>query len=228
MSRRYVTWSGEDDPDRLDTAVLSLGADRFECLGTSRTPTYVMAWSLTTGPQWVTRRLEVTVRGLGWSRDLRLDREAAGGWGAEVAHSGPAPVDLATPGIEDPSALAGALDCDLALCPVTNSMPVLRLGLLGEDAPAAPTVLTMAWVEVPSLRVRRSDQVYAAHTPYDPGTGQGVVTYTSATRGFTADLTLDADGVVIDYPHLARRGRGLEPRRGAPRSTSSRPRGGSA
>ncbi|MBE7700897.1 putative glycolipid-binding domain-containing protein [Oerskovia sp. Sa1BUA8] len=205
MTRRYVTWAGEDDPDRLDTAVLSLGADRFECLGTSRSATWVTAWSLTTGPQWVTRRLEVTARGQGWSRDLLLERSGSGEWTARVSHTGAAPVDLATPGIEDPSALAGALDCDLALCPVTNSMPILRLGLLGERAPVEPTPLTMAWVVVPSLRVLRSDQVYAPGAPYDPGAGRAVVTYTSATRDVTADLTVDADGLVIDYPHLARR-----------------------
>ncbi|OCI31939.1 putative glycolipid-binding domain-containing protein [Oerskovia enterophila] len=206
MTRRHVSWVGEDDPDRVDTAVLSLGADRFECLGTSRGPTYVTAWSLTTGPHWVTRRLEVTVRGQGWSRDLQLERAGSGEWGAEVSHSGAAPVDLGTPGIEAPSSLAGALDCDLALCPVTNSMPILRLGLLGARAPVTPTSLTMAWVEVPSLRVVRSEQVYAASSPYDPTVGRGVVTYTSATRDVTADLTVDADGLVIDYPHLARRG----------------------
>ncbi|MEK8228888.1 putative glycolipid-binding domain-containing protein [Oerskovia sp. M15] len=102
MSRRYVTWTGEDDPDRVDTAMFSLGAERFECIGTSRTTTYATAWSLTTGPHWVTRRLEVSVLGLGWSRELRLDRGDSGDWRAEVAHTGPAPVDLATPGIDDP------------------------------------------------------------------------------------------------------------------------------
>ncbi|MEV7961157.1 putative glycolipid-binding domain-containing protein [Oerskovia paurometabola] len=207
MTRRHVAWAGEDDPGRVDAAVLSLGADRFEALGTSCSTTWVMAWSLTLGPRWVTRRLDVTVRGQDWSRDLRLERSSAGEWSARVGHVGSAPVDLATPGTDDPSALADALDCDLALCPVTNSMPVLRLGLLGPDAPAEPTRLTMAWVEVPSLRVLRSDQVYTAQAPYDPEAGRAVVRYSSATRDVTADLTVDEDGIVIDYPHLARRTR---------------------
>ncbi|KAJ8141009.1 hypothetical protein OY671_005815 [Metschnikowia pulcherrima] len=84
-------------------------------------------------------------------------------------------------------------------------MPISRLGSLGDDPPAHETHLVMAWVEVPSSRVSRSDQVYAAREPLDPATGQGVVRYTSATRDFTADLTVDADGLVVDYPELARR-----------------------
>ncbi len=73
------------------------------------------------------------------------------------------------------------------------------------DGGVAPTRLVMAWVEMPSLRVLRSDQVYAARSPLDAATGRAVVRYTSASRDFTADLTVDADGLVVDYPRLARR-----------------------
>jgi hypothetical protein len=31
------------------------------------------------------------------------------------------------------------------------------------------------------------------------------VRYQSASRDFTADLTVDPDGIVIDYPRLAKR-----------------------
>ena len=75
-------------------------------------------------------------------------------------------------------------------------MPIRRLGLLGRTVPE--TTLVMAWVEVPSLRVIRSDQVYASSTP-------GRVRYRSYSRDFQAELTVDPDGIVIDYPGLARR-----------------------
>ncbi|OLT52268.1 hypothetical protein BJF88_13895 [Cellulosimicrobium sp. CUA-896] len=160
---------------------------------------------MTTGPEWVTRRLEVTARGVGWARHLELVREPDGAWRARAEETGTPPDGLAAPGVEAPDALDGALDCDVALCPVTNTMPIRRLGLLGDGAPAGETALVMAWVDVPSLRVLRSDQLYAARSPLDPGTGRAVVTYTSATRDFTADLTVDRDGLVLDYPQLARR-----------------------
>ena len=56
----------------------------------------------------------------------------------------------------------------------------------------------MAWVEMPSLRVIASDQYYASHSP-------GHVRYASGTRGVDVVLTVDSDGVVIDYPELAHR-----------------------
>ncbi len=32
-----------------------------------------------------------------------------------------------------PMTIASALDCDLGLCPATNTMPIRRLGLLDAD-----------------------------------------------------------------------------------------------
>ncbi|MFE6236005.1 putative glycolipid-binding domain-containing protein [Cellulosimicrobium sp. NPDC057862] len=205
-STRHVAWTGwDDDPDRLEAATVAVRDDRLAALGTSRATSYATAWALRTGPGWVTEHLDVSVRGLGWSRHLDLVRTPDGAWRADVRESGTPPPGLAAPGIADRASLDGALDCDVALCPVTNTMPILRLGLLDDRPPSGETRLVMAWVDLPSLAVLRSDQVYAAREPLDAVTGHGVVTYTSATRDFTADLTVDADGLVVDYPHLARR-----------------------
>jgi len=63
------------------------------------------------------------VRGDGWSRRLELRHDGAGSWSAEADHDGEVP--LPGPG-GDVDAVAGALDCDLGLCPLTNVMPVRR------------------------------------------------------------------------------------------------------
>jgi hypothetical protein len=55
----------------------------------------------------------------------------------------------------------------------------------------------MAWVSLPDLKVHRSEQRYEHLEP-------GRVRF-SDDDGFTADLELDADGLVITYPGLARR-----------------------
>jgi hypothetical protein len=91
--------------------------------------------------------------------------------------------------------LAGALDCDLGLSPLTNSMPVLRHGLL---EPGEPVELLMAWVAVPELTVHASAQRYVP-------LGEGVVRFESLDGEFTADIEFDADGLVVDYPGIARR-----------------------
>ncbi|MGH1564360.1 putative glycolipid-binding domain-containing protein [Mumia sp. DW29H23] len=200
---RFVTWTGaEDDPDRLESATLVLDTDRLAARGTSRAESYVAAWSLLTDRDWVTRRLDVSVHGEGWLRALTLER-ADGIWTSTSARHG-AGGPAAAPGLGDPDSVAGALDCDIALCPVTNTMPVLRHGLLarsgGEEVPHV-----MAWVDLPSLTVTRSVQRYSAVSAYDEERGHAVVRYASESRDFVGDLTVDADGVVIDYPQLAYR-----------------------
>lgn len=202
---RHVEWLGDEDPERLEAAVLTLAIDRLDALGTSRTTDYVTSWALETGPDWVTSRLSVSVAGRGFTRWLVLERDGHGRWSAESFahgdteyHGEPMP----EPGVADPASLDGALDCDLALCPVTNTMPILRLG--ARDG-LEETELTMAWVDLPSLAVTASRQAYSAAEPFDPASGRSVVRYRSVGSGFTADLTVDEDGVVVDYPRLARR-----------------------
>ncbi|MBW9207736.1 putative glycolipid-binding domain-containing protein [Mumia sp. zg.B17] len=199
---RFVTWTGaEDDPARLESATLSLADSRLTARGTSRASSYAVAWSLTTGDAWVTRRLDLSVHGDGWSRTLALVRDDAGWTGTGAAHGSGGP--QSPPGLADPDSVAEALDCDIALCPVTNTMPVLRHGLVSNGpGPEIPHV--MAWVDVPSLTVIRSDQIYRALTPYDAD-GHAVVRYASASRDFVGDLTVDVDGIVVDYPELAYR-----------------------
>ncbi|WP_431277524.1 putative glycolipid-binding domain-containing protein [Leifsonia poae] len=201
-----MEWIGDDDPERLEAATITLAADRLDALGVSRTTDYVTNWSLETGPDWVTTRLHVAVAGRGWSRRLALARDAHGRWTSDVAATGSTEYHgerMAEPGIRDASELDGALDCDLALCPVTNTMPILRLGAL--EAAVPETRLIMAWVALPSLEVIRSDQLYSSASPLDKMAGPGVVRYQSASRDFVGDLTVDPDGIVIDYPQLAKR-----------------------
>ena len=72
-----------------------------------------------------------------------------------------------------------------ALCPVTNTMPIRRLGPLGRDVD--DTHLVVAWVEVPSLRVLLSDQVYASASEAGGRRGR----YTTYRRDFSALLCVD-------------------------------------
>ncbi|GAA3847547.1 hypothetical protein GCM10022403_094070 [Streptomyces coacervatus] len=90
----------------------------------------------------MTRRLMVTAETETSTRTLDLRRDDAGRWTADG---------------EPLRGVDGALDCDLGLCPLTNSMPVLRHGL--HLAPGEREFL-MAWVSVPGLVVRPSRQTY--------------------------------------------------------------------
>lgn len=192
--RRTIAWRGVDDPQRHDVAWFVLRPDRLGAAGRSVTAEYELGWGLATTAGWVTSALRVEVRGDGWHRSLLLSREDDGEWTATGTADGRE--DLPPPGTG--ADLAGALDCDLGLCPATNTMPVLRLGLTG-DRPAPPTDLVMALVEVPSLRVVRSEQTYG-RIRREPG-GGALVSF--AAGSFRTTLPVDADGLVVRYPGLA-------------------------
>jgi len=192
--RTTYRWQGIDDASRVDVAVVRFGNAALRAHGTSTCDDYGLVWSLDVGEGWITRSLEVAATAPGWSRSLRLARRSDGSWTSSASTAGD--TDLPPPGIVDAASVDGALDCDLGLCPVTNVMPIRRLQLLERAVPETP--LVMAWVEVPSLRVLRSEQIYAS-------SGAGAVRYANGSRDFAAELRVDRDGMVVEYPSLARR-----------------------
>lgn len=199
MNVERYQWRGVDDPSRVETAVVRFGEDCLSAHGGSVARDYATAWHLRVGAGWVTEELAVSSFGDDWKRSLVLSRDSSGYWSIDADQLGE--VDLPAPGLQDPSILLGAIDCDLGLCPLTNIMPIRRLGLLSRQV--MPTPLVMAWVDVPSLRVLRSEQLYGSGSNNDGSLRS--VRYTSRSRDFDAELTVDDDGMVIDYPTLARR-----------------------
>lgn len=150
---------------------------------------YRLEYWLRTSPSYVTEALTVRSSGRGWWRSLDLRRTIDGDWVCDGAGEGA--LEGPPPG-GDVSAFAGAEDCDLGLSPLTNTMPVLRHGL--HENPGSVDFV-MAWVRVPQLSVVADPQRY---THLDPG----VVRYES--EGFVADLVFTKEGLVADYPGLAR------------------------
>ena len=158
---------------------------------------YRLDYVLETGPGFVTTLLDVSSRGAGWSRRLVLRRDGAGAWTVDAETEG----DLELPAAGgDAAVLAGALDCDLGLSPVTNLMPIMRHNLLSPEllATEGQVELTMAWVSVPDLTVEPDGQRYTS-------AGQNRVRYDALDGGFSAVITMDDDGLVADYPGVARR-----------------------
>ena len=198
--RRLVLWSGLDEW-RTEVAWVDLTADGFTATGTqvgTHPVTYRVDYQLDAPDRFVTDRFEVRAAGTGWSRRIELTHDGAGGWTCAAEHDGD--VDLPPPG-GDAETLRDALDCDLGLSPLTNFMPVRRHAL-HERAGEADFV--MAWVSVPDLEVFASAQHYE-HVRRDASTA--VVRFVDRGRfaGFTAELELDADGLVLLYPELAQR-----------------------
>jgi uncharacterized protein len=199
MSRR-VRWVAIDGDDRTEDATGVVGPDGLRAtgvqLGGDPPLPYRLRYTLHTDEVFRTRLLDVRAEGDGWARTLHLTADGAGSWGCGTTAEGDA--GLPPPGC-DPAILAGALDCDLAFSPLTNFMPVRRTGLA--ERPGTADFL-MAWVTVPSLQVLASAQRYE-HVRAGPG--GAVVRYVDRGLfpGFTAELELDPDGLVVVYPGLA-------------------------
>jgi hypothetical protein len=196
--KRAVAWV-KDDPVGVEFAEILLGPQKVSAEGVAisggpRIP-YRLDYKLETVVGYVTSRLWVMSRGEGWRRALDLRRDASGIWTAAAEETGS--VDLPRAG-GDPATFSEALDCDLGLSPVTNLMPILRHELLADGEPIE---LTTAWVSVPDLSVRADEQRYSLIAA---ASGR-VVRYEARDGTFTADITLDGDGLVVDYPGIARR-----------------------
>ena len=159
---------------------------------------YRVSYELTTDERWTTTRLDVIAEGPGWQRKVLLERNKraprTGEWRITASERGDLP-DGQLAGIEDPYRVNDALDVDLAASPLTNTLPVRRLGLLDAPAGTQHTILA-AWVIVPSLTVVPSKQTYTVLDRHR-------VRYTSGD--FTAVVELDADGFVTRYESLAER-----------------------
>jgi hypothetical protein len=90
--------------------------------------------------------------------------------------------------------LDGCIDPDISMTPFTNTLPIRRLGLgIGDTAE-----IGVAYVLVPELSLRAAPQRYTR-------LGDRLWRFESLDSGFTADLTVDAEGLVVDYPGLFRR-----------------------
>jgi hypothetical protein len=194
---RAVAWV-KDDPFGVEFAEIQIAEEHMSArgvaVGTAPLP-YRLDYELGTQIGFATARLRVTSRGEGWRRELDLRRDADGVWSVAAAEEGH--LDLPPAG-GDSAQLVGALDCDLGLSPVTNMMPILRHGLLHAGGPIE---FTMAWVAVPALAVQPDGQRYL-HVR--SAADHHVIRYEAIDASFAADITVDADAVVIDYPAIAR------------------------
>ncbi|MEV7006889.1 putative glycolipid-binding domain-containing protein [Streptosporangium sp. NPDC051022] len=185
---RGLVWMKEGG---AEYAEVNLGAELTAvgvAIGTDPVP-YRLEYTLRTLPGYVTELLSVRVHGAGWHRALDLRRSAHGAWSCETKEEGR--LEGPSPG-GDMNILNGALDCDLGLSPLTNSMPVLRHGLAVCEGRMD---LVTALVRVPHLHVVRHPRRYT-HL------AAGSVRFES--EDLSADLALDEDGIVTDYPGLAR------------------------
>ena len=105
--------------------------------------------------------------------------------------------DSAT-GVELP--LNGCVDIDIYPSPFTNTLPMRRL--VSSVVAGRPVTIDVAWVALPELTIRPARQEY---TLLERGPDHSRWRFQAFDSGFVAELATDRDGVVLDYPGIARR-----------------------
>lgn len=97
---------------------------------------------------------------------------------------------------EEISTLNGCIDVDISATPFSNTLPIRRLELNQNES----AEVKIAYIAVPELRVEAASQRYTCLEPISEEGGR--YHYESISSGFTAELPVDSDGFVIDYPGL--------------------------
>jgi hypothetical protein len=139
--------------------------------------TYRLTWE----ESWRLRDAELVVATERSTRSLRLQTDGQGHW----RHGDGRPIDE----------LDGCVDVDIWPTPFTNSFPIRRQPMALNQR----RQFRMAWIFAPDLTVQLQPQAYTrlAERLYLFENLDG--------SGFRAELPVDEDGIVLDYPDLFRR-----------------------
>lgn len=185
-----LTWQGLDVP-RLEGVRLVLSERGTRATGAvvspaaGDQPAFAATYSLATDENGVVSRVSVRSVTVGGERQVILNRFEDGIWLIDHGRGAKR------------TEFDGAVDVDVAACVLFNALPVRRLGLHHRSGEHD---LPIVYVGLPDLSVElvrhnyRSDPVEA---------GPPVVKFTRNQR--TTELTVDDEGLVVEYPGLARR-----------------------
>lgn len=179
-----AAWRLHEAHEGFEVVSIDVGPDGIRLSGTSVGVEDGAPWSfryvVEIDPAWHARRGSIESADGG---RLILESEGPGRWLVDGSHA---------------PALDGCLDIDLEGSALTNTAPVHRLGPAVGDRAEAPAV----YVRTNTLNVERLDQTYQ-RVPHE---GDGFLfEYASPLFDYEADLTFAADGLVEDYPGIARR-----------------------
>ncbi|MFN2562304.1 MAG: putative glycolipid-binding domain-containing protein [Jatrophihabitans sp.] len=143
-----------------------------------------VAYEIELSSSFVTRRAQVTGRsGSSPPSSVLIEGDGRGGWAVDGRHE---PV------------LDGCLDVDLESSALTNTFPLRRLDPRPGNSVSVPAV----YVRAHGLAVERLEQLYERS---QTGPTDVLVDYAAPTFDFACRIAYDVQGLVVDYPGIARR-----------------------
>ncbi len=129
---------------------------------------------------WRVRSLSVRLQD-DKSQQLHLQTDGAGHWFTDSNQTIPS--------------LDGCIDVDITATPFTNTLPIRRLQLHSGES----RELLVAYIVIPTLSFGPARQRYTCLETHAQG---ATYRYEGLESGYTNELQIDADGLVIDYPAL--------------------------
>ena len=180
-----LAWTALEWPG-IEHVIVSGDANRFRADGQVVLTDEGLAsvsYELWCGPGWRVCSVAITVARAASEQTLELSAAGDGQW---LVDGWPAPE------------LTGCIDVDISCTPLTNTLPIRRLPW----SPGAAHGIDVVYVLVPSLKVYPARQRYTL-LAHDDDQTDPVFRYEAGS--FSADLHVDRDGFVTDYPGLWRR-----------------------
>jgi len=183
---KAARWAKQDGTG-LEHLVLNEAADAIviesAIVGEDEAHAFGLVYRIECDARWQVTRLALKLAG-GASLDLHR-REGNNGDAHAWSDANGEPQD----------SLRGCIDVDITATPFTNTLPIRRLQL----ARGERRVIRVVYVRVPELSVSVVEQAYTCIEPNHRYRYEGLDT------GFTADITVDENGLVLDYPGLFKR-----------------------
>ncbi|CAG4912848.1 putative glycolipid-binding domain-containing protein [Paraburkholderia saeva] len=178
---REARWTSEEG-DGIEHLAFDARSDGFRVesalVGQRYGRPYGLFYSVTCDLQWRATHARLKIAG---GDELELLGDGAGHWRDGNGRT----LD----------AIEGCIDIDIAATPFTNTLPIRRLKL----AKGARRPISVAYISTPDLAVSRVEQAYTCIEPDREYRYEGIF------RNFSANMTIDEDGLVIDYPSLFKR-----------------------
>ena len=182
---RNIMWTPWSDPGlehlHLQQQDGNILADSI-IVGISNRMPFRLHYEITCDSNWSVKKLGLTLLS-GNRKSLTIQADGQGHW---YTHTG------------DPLlSLEGCIDVDISATPFTNTLPIRRLEL----RPGQSAELLVAYILIPEMELLTDRQRYTSLESYAHG---GLYRYESLESNFIAELPVDSDGLVIDYPSLFR------------------------
>lgn len=174
-----ILWTGREyySLENCLVEITSSGVDiNSVIVGKYESRIYRVDYHIKTNTDWETQYVQITSRHSNREQYLRLHSDGGGNWIADGRRIGQ---------------FDGCIDVDIAVTPFTNSLPINRLRLNTQETKH----IRVIYFDLLQQQIRPVEQFYKR-------IGDDKYHYENIPNDFEADITVDENGLVVDYPTL--------------------------